>query len=69
MTNNLPTGFQAYSVQELKKYLPLIPKKKRKLLCIVKDKEPDFMKYRPSKQTYSFQEKSKVKGFGLKCIK
>lgn len=66
---NLPTGFQMYSVKELKERLFLIPKSKRKLLCIVKDERPSFMKYREWRQTYSYQEKSKVKSFGLKCVK
>lgn len=69
MSNNLPTGFQAYSVKELEERLPMIPKNKRKLLCIVKDHKPSFISDKEWKQTYSFQEKSKVKGFGLKCIK
>ena len=69
MANNLPIGFQAYSVKELKERLPMVPKQKRKLLCVVKDKKPSYMKHQKWRQTYSFQEKSKVKEFGLKCIK
>lgn len=67
---NLPLGFQAYSVQELKERLPLISKNKRKLLCIVKDNIPKFAQLDKNyRQTYSFQEKAKVKSLGLKCVK
>ena len=66
---NLPIGFEAYSVKELEERLPMIPKPKRKLLCIVKDQKPSFIRKSEWKQTYSFQEKSKVKSYGLSCVK
>ncbi|HEY0087315.1 MAG TPA: hypothetical protein VGB37_00635 [Candidatus Lokiarchaeia archaeon] len=69
MSQNLPTGFQSYSVKHLKDMESVIPEKVWKQLCIVKDEKPSFIKDKSWKQTYSFQEKSKVKSFGLKCIK
>ena len=58
--HNLPTGFQAYSEQELKDRLKMINKQDRKLLKIEKDLKPNWAGSE-WKQTYSYQLKEKIR--------
>lgn len=58
--HNLPTGFQAFSEQELKERLKMINKSDRKLLKIEKDVKPSFADHN-WKQTYSFQLKENIR--------
>lgn len=70
LTNeNAPLGFEAYSIQALKSHLKLVKPSIRKQLCIVKEKKPKWWYGKKWKQTYSFQDKSKVKSYGLQCVK
>jgi hypothetical protein len=40
--HNLPIGFQAFSVQDLKDRMKMIKKEDRKMLKIEKDEKPSF---------------------------
>jgi len=56
MVENLPTGFQAFSIRDLKIRLKMIRKQDRKLLKIVKDEKPYWADH-TWKQTWSYQRK------------
>lgn len=58
--HNLPTGFQAYSEQDLKDRLKMISKGDRKLLKIEKDVKPSWAGH-DWKQTYSYQLKDSIR--------
>lgn len=61
LTNeNAPLGFSSFSREHLVSQLKMVRPAVRKQLCIFKEKKPKWWYGGKWKQTYSFQDKSKV---------